>query len=334
MTAPVRRKLAIIAVAALAAALAAPALAGNGGFAPVPPESPNAEGITQSYWFITAVVVAIFVLVEGLLIAFVIRFRRGRRDRDTDGAQIHGSSRLELMWTAGPVLALFAIAVFVFVKLPGISDVPGATAAGGPIEIEVVGQQFAWQYTYANGVVAIDHLRAPAGEPVQLAITAPDWDVIHSWWIPALGGKIDAIPGRMTSTWFEAARPGLYRGQCSELCGIFHAKMLAQVEVMAKADFDAWLAAEHEAQQGPSVQLGRQEWEGYCAKCHGLDGQGGYGPPLSAATLTDAAAIDRVARQGRALPGRKVMPPVARDWTQEQMDSLHAYLEERFGDQG
>jgi cytochrome c oxidase subunit 2 len=330
MTPPVRRSLLAIVVALVVA----PAAAGNGGFAPVPPESPNAEGITQSYWFITALVLGIFLLVEGLLITFLVRYRRRNRPADVDGVQIHGSSRLELAWTVGPVLVLFAIAAFVFVKLPGISNVPSASAGGGPLEIEVVGQQFAWQYRYPNGVVAIDHLRAPAGRTVELKVAAPAWDVIHSWWIPALGGKIDAIPGRSNTTWFEASRPGTYRGQCAELCGLFHAKMLARVEVMPRADFDRWLEAEHDAQQVPNVDLGRQQWEGFCAKCHGLDAEGGYGPKISESTLTDAEAIERIARQGRALPGRLVMPPVGRDWTAEQMDSLNAYLEDRFGGQG
>jgi cytochrome c oxidase subunit II len=320
-----------VAVCAIALCAVAPAVAGNGGFAPVPPESPNAEGITQSFWFITAFVLAIFVLVEGLLVAFLIRYRRRRRPRDADGAQIHGSTRLELMWTAGPVLILFVIAAFVLVKLPGIADVPSATAGGSRLEIDVVGQQFAWEYRYPNGVIAIDHLRAPAGRPVELKVTAPDWDVIHSWWIPALGGKIDAIPGRINTTWFQATTPGKYRGQCAELCGLYHAKMLASVEVMPAAEFDAWLASEQQAQSEPSIDLGRQEWQGFCAKCHGLDAQGGYGPPLSDTTLTDAEATDRVVRNGRALPGRNVMPPVGRDWTEEQMESLNAYLEERFG---
>jgi cytochrome c oxidase subunit 2 len=334
MTAPVRRKLHVtVAVAALTLAGAANALAGNGGFAPVPPESPNAEGISQSYLFITVFALAVFLLVEGLLIAFVVRYRRRRRQRDVDGAQIHGSSRLELSWTIGPVLILFAIVVFVLVKLPGISDVPGATAGSGPLEIEVVGQQFAWQYRYPNGVVAIDRLRAPVGRPVQLRVTAPDWDVIHSWWIPALGGKIDAIPGRVNSTWFEAKRTGTFRGQCAELCGLYHAKMLARVEIMEPGAFDTWLAAQADDQSAPSAVLGGQEWKGYCAKCHGLDASGGYGPPLAAGTLTDDEAIDRVARAGVARPGRNVMPPVGRDWTREQMDSLNAYLEERFGSQ-
>jgi cytochrome c oxidase subunit 2 len=328
MTPLVRRSLLAIVVALV---LASAANAGNGGFAPVPPESPNAEGITQSYWFITALVLAIFLLVESLLIAFLVRFRRRNRPADADGAQIHGSSRLELAWTVGPVLVLFVIAAFVFVKLPAISNVPSASAGGAPLEIDVVGQQFAWQYRYPNGVVAIDHLRAPAGRTVELKVTAPDWDVIHSWWIPALGGKIDAIPGRTNTTWFDAAKPGIYRGQCAELCGLFHAKMLARVEVMERADFDRWLEAEHAAQQQPNVDLGRQQWEGFCAKCHGVDAEGGYGPKISPSTLTDPEAIERIARQGRAVPGRRVMPPVGRDWTDGQMDSLNAYLEERFG---
>ena len=220
------------------------------------------------------------------------------------------------------------------VKLPGIADVPGATAGGGPLEIEVVGQQFAWEYRYPNGVVAIDHLRAPAGRPVRLKVTAPDWDVVHSWWIPALGGKIDAIPGRTKSTWFEADRTGTYKGQCAELCGLYHAKMLAQVEVLDEAAFDSWLAAEQQEQQGPE---------------HGArpGGVGGLLRQVPRARrrrrLRPAACSERRsptprrssasrARDGRS-PAGNVMPPVGRDWTQEQMDSLNAYLEERFGNQ-
>jgi cytochrome c oxidase subunit 2 len=138
----------------------------------------------------------------------------------------------------------------------------------------------------------------------------------------------------VNTTWFQAKRTGVWSGQCAELCGLYHAKMLATVEVMERAAFDAWLAAEQEAQREPDVDLGRSEWRGYCAKCHGMDGEGGYGPALSPSTLTDTELVERVVREGRALPGRPVMPPVGRDWTPEQMDSLNAYLEERFGDAG
>ena len=124
------RRTLLVTVTVTASLAGRTAVAGNGGFGPVPPESPNAEGISRSYWFISVFVVAIFLLVERLLIAFLVRYRRRHRPRDVDGAQIHGSTRLELLWTAGPVVVLFVIAVFVFVELPGIADVPAAAAAG------------------------------------------------------------------------------------------------------------------------------------------------------------------------------------------------------------
>ena len=93
-------------------------------------------------------------------------------------------------------------------------------------------------------------MRAPEGRTVELHITAPDWDVIHSWWIPALGGKIDAIPGQLNNTWFKAQRVGVFQGQCAELCGLHHAKMLASVEVMPAAEFDRWYEERRAQQDG------------------------------------------------------------------------------------
>ena len=218
----------IAAIASASVALladASAALGGNGGFAPVPPESPNAEGISQSWWFVTAFVLAIFLLVEVLLVVFVVRYRRRNRPRFEDGAQVHGASNLELAWTAAPVVILFLIATFIFVELPGIKDIPAATAGEPQVDVKVTGRQFYWQFEYPNGAVSIDHLRAPVGVPVRLDVTSPDTDVIHSWWIPALGGKIDAIPGRVNETWFKASKTGTYTGQCAELCGLEHARM-------------------------------------------------------------------------------------------------------------
>jgi cytochrome c oxidase subunit II len=305
----------------------ATASAGNGGFAPVPPESPNADGITSSFWFVSIFCFAIFLLVEGLLIAFVIRYRRRNRARDADGAQVHGSSRLELAWTAFPVVILFAILAFVLAKLPGIQDVPAATAGRENLVIEVTGTQFTWQYTYPNGVVAIDRMRAPQGRTVELHVTAPDWDVIHSWWVPALGGKIDAIPGTVNETWFRAQRTGVFEGQCAELCGIYHAKMTNAVEVMPAAAFDAWLADRAEQQEAGRSPLGEELWEGTCAKCHGLDGEGGYGPRIAGTELIeDTAAIERLLREGRGQ-----MPPVGRGWNATETDALTAYLRDDLG---
>jgi cytochrome c oxidase subunit II len=286
-------------------------------FAPVAPDSPNAEGIRDSWLFVSIFVVAIFVLVEALLVVFVWKYRRQKRGRFEDAAQVHGATKLELAWTAGPVIVLFLIAAFVFIELPGIKDVPDAAAGEEQLEIKVSGRQFYWEYEYANGVIAVDQMRAPVGVPVRLEVTAPDSDVIHSWWIPALGGKIDAIPGVTNHTWFEAENEGTYTGQCAELCGLEHARMLASVEVLSREEFDAWLESGNE-------DLGREEWEGVCAKCHGLNGEGGIGPRIAGSpTLTDPEDLASLVRNGRG-----AMPAVGADWTDEQVTALVEYLTE------
>jgi cytochrome c oxidase subunit II len=322
----VRRLLSVaVGLLLLAAIVAPPAFAQ---FAPVVPESKNADGIRTSYLFITIFTVAIFLLVEGLLVAFIWRYRRRKRPRFEDGAPIHGATRLELAWTAGPVIVLFIIAVFVFAELPGIKNIPTATAGQEQLEIKVTGQQFYWSYQYPNGVVAVDTMRAPAGVPVKLDVTAPDSDVIHSWWIPALGGKIDAIPGRTNYTWFQADEPGTYKGQCAELCGLQHAHMLASVEVMTQADFSAWLEQRRTDHATGSVELGKETWAGVCAKCHGLAGEGGIGPRVAGSpTLGNPQALATLLHNGRTGP-QGVMPAVGADWTDEQISSLEAYLKE------
>jgi cytochrome c oxidase subunit II len=305
----------------LAAIVAPSALAQ---FAPVTPESPNADGIRQSYLFVSIFTFSIFLLVEGLLIAFIVRFRRRKRPRFEDGAPIHGATRLELVWTAGPVLVLFVIAAFIFIELPGIKDIPDASAGEQQLEIKVTGRQFYWEYEYPNGVIAIDQMRAPAGVPVSLVVSAPDTDVIHSWWIPSLGGKIDAIPGRVNKTWFQAENEGTYTGQCAELCGLEHAQMLASVDVVPRAEFDAWLEQRRAEQDAGSGELGKEEWGGVCAKCHGMNGEGGIGPRTAGSpTLTDPAALANI-----VLNGRRTMPAVGGGWTDEQISSLAAYLKE------
>ena len=295
-----------------------------GQFAPVAPDSPNADGIRDSYLFVTIFTFSIFVLVEALLIVFVYKYRRQKRPRFEDGAQVHGATRLELAWTVFPVVVLFLIATFVFIELPGIKDVPGAAAGEEQLEIKVTGRQFYWQYEYPNGAIAIDHMRAPAGVPVRLEVTAPDSDVIHSWWIPALAGKIDAIPGKPNETWFEAEKEGTYTGQCAELCGLEHAQMLATVEVLSGDAFDAWVEQRKQEQDAGSGDLGKEEWEGVCAKCHGLAGEGGIGPRIAGSpTLTDPAALGALLRNGR-----RAMPAVGSGWTDEQVQALANYLKE------
>jgi cytochrome c oxidase subunit II len=317
MPPPVRRKT-IVLVLAFGAALAVTtvAYAGNGGFAPLTPHSPNARRINDAYVWISIFAGAIFVLVEGTLLWFVFRYRRRGRARSVEGPQIHGATRLELIWTAIPVLILAAIASFVFYKLPGIQDVPAAKAEGGPLRIQVNAHQFYWQFTYPDGSISIDELHAPVNRTVRVNITSQDVD--HSWWVPELGGKFDAIPGHRTHTWFKADQLGTYRGRCGEFCGVFHAAMKAIVDVQTQAEYTAWLGS-------AAGDLGRSEWAGACAKCHGPQGEGDYGPKISNnALLTQAQGLEQLIRNGK-----NKMPPVARGWSEEQVRALVAYLKQK-----
>jgi cytochrome c oxidase subunit 2 len=311
----VRRFASIAAPLLGALAFASTAAADNGGIAPVTPESPNADAIGTAYWIVLVVTGVIFVLVEAALVVFVIRYRRGNRPRDQEAPQIHGHGRLELIWTVIPVLILAGIASFVFWKLPAIQDVPSAQAAPNRLEVRVIGHQFYWEFRYPGGEVTYDELIAPVNRVVHLTVVAPDVDVIHSWWIPSLGGKIDAIPGKVNHTWFEARREGVFHGQCAEYCGLQHASMLGSVRVVAD---DAWEPELRTAQQ----TLGKSAFESVCAKCHNLEGPQLVGPNLKGnTTLANHVLIKGIVEHGRGK-----MPPVAAGWTDEQFEALFQYV--------
>jgi cytochrome c oxidase subunit 2 len=297
---------------------AAPALAGNGGIAPVAPASENAAGIRDAYWLILAITGVVFLLVETTLVAFLIRYRGRQRARDAEGPQIRGNTNLEIAWTVVPVLLLAAIVAFVFAKLPVIEDAPAAGAAGS-LTIRVEGHQYYWLFRYPDGQIAVDDMVVPVGKVVTLDVTAPD--VIHSWWIPALGGKIDAIPGRTNHTWFKAKRTGTWTGRCAELCGAQHALMTASVRAVSRAAFDRFLAT-HAAS---SSAVGKETFEGICAKCHGMEGQGTDGAPAIAGRQFDQVTASLIKNGGTR------MPAVGADWSKEQIDATIAYLNTAIG---
>ena len=204
-----RRKLqSFVFAVLLALATAGVAAAANGGFTPVQPASSNASHTQTAYYIILAFTAAIFVLVESLLVVFIWKYRSGGRARAVEGAQVHGHTRLELIWTAIPVLILAIIAGVVFYELPNVDSAP---AAADPVHITVEGHQYYWQFDYPNGARSIGKLVVPSGEVVDLKVISPD--VIHSWWIPALGGKVQAIPGRVNHTWFRADKSGTFSGK-------------------------------------------------------------------------------------------------------------------------
>jgi cytochrome c oxidase subunit II len=199
--------------------------------------------------------------------------------------------------------------------------------------VQVSGRRFYWQYRYPNGVFAVNTLRVPVGRVVSLDITAPDWDVIHSWWVPSLGGKRDAIPGRVNHTWFKATRAATFAGRCGEFCGVQHAVMEITVDAMPEAAFDRWLTNEARAQQQGTSALGRELFTGVCAVCHGDLGRGGYARPIAGnPTFDDRQATEQVLRNG-VQNGLRVMPPVGRDWNRIQMDAIYTYLHNNIGPQ-
>jgi cytochrome c oxidase subunit II len=294
-----------------------------GGLTPVDPDSPNTERIEDLYWFIAFWAALVLLSVAVPLVIFVLRYRSRGRARTIEGPQIHGSTRLEIAWTAVPVVILLIVTVFTFYKLPGITL--DAEAGEDVLRVRVEGRQFYWQYRYPNGVIAIDRLRAPADRLVELELTSPKSDVIHSYWVPDLFPKFDTIPGQTTKTSFRG-RPGLYRGQCAEFCGIQHAEMFAEVEVIDPAEFDMWLSEEAQRQETGDSDLGEQTFAGACVKCHGEEGEGLIGPGLSAATVANAALVAEIVRNGR---GR--MPAIGEEWDEPQMKALTDYLKETLG---
>jgi cytochrome c oxidase subunit II len=312
----VRRKLPILVLAfAVALATAGVAAATNGGLTPVKPESPNASHTETAYYVIVGFTAVIFFLVEGLLVAFIWKYRSRGRSRDAEGPQVHGHTRLEVIWSVIPVLILCVIGIVVFLELPKIDSAP---ASANPIDITVEGHQFYWQFDYPNGARSINTLYVPTGAVVDLKVVASD--VIHSWWIPALGGKIQAIPGEVNHTWFMAEKSGTYEGQCAELCGVYHASMIAHVVAESRAAYDAYVS------RHAAVTIGRQEFQGVCATCHGNLGQGGYGPNIATnSTLTQRGALTKILRYG-VNGSIGAMPPVGDTWNSAQIAALVAYV--------
>jgi cytochrome c oxidase subunit 2 len=328
MPAPVRRFVSVLAAPTLLAlVLAGAAAAGNGGIGPPDPASPSAANIRDVYWLILGITGGIFVLVEGALLLFVIRYRSRGRPREVEGPQIRGHTNLELAWTAGPVVILAIIAGFVFYKVSGINNTSGIPPAQGatPVEqIRIEGHQYYWEFRYPDGTIAVDHLRLPYNRVVRLQIVGHD--VNHSWWVPALGGKLDAIPGKTNYTSFRPTKLGTFRGQCAEFCGIQHAAMIAQVEVLPQAEYDAWIRERHSSAAG----LGKETFNGVCAKCHGLAGQGDIGPAIAQSPLLqDRKALTTLLREGIG-----TMPAVGQGWNDRQLNALIAYLGQRFGQGG
>ena len=238
------------------------------------PKGPEAQSIDNLLLPVMLIAGVVFLFVELGIVYLVVRFRRRKRDDDSElPSQTHGNLVLELGWTILPAVILAFVAVGTLTTLFDIDDEPEDA-----LEIDVVGQQWWWDFQYdVDGDGTYDFRTAnemiiPAGEPVNLDITS--MDVIHSFWIPALNGKKDAVPGRHHPLTLEADEPGTYWGQCTEFCGLSHANMRIRVIALPQDEYDAWLENQMrpaEAATGDAVD-GEALFSSTCTSCHQIRG--------------------------------------------------------------
>jgi cytochrome c oxidase subunit II len=236
-------------------------------FTPESGGSSNADQIDSLYKITLYIALVIFVAVEGALgyALWTFRARKGAVP-----AQIRGNTRLEIGWTVAAAVILVGLAVLTFAKLSSIQDPSNSSPNGAQsvgesgllyasaerklppngksLKITVIGRQYLWQYVYPganepDGLGApysYEEMVVPTNTTVTLDIVSED--VVHSWWIPELGGKFQAVPGYHNYSWFKINKAGVYRGQCAALCGRGHARMIATVKAVPPAQFEAWLA--------------------------------------------------------------------------------------------
>ncbi len=237
--------------------------------------SPNANEIDSLYKIVLYIAAVVFVIVEGALVYSVYKFRA---KKGAVAAQIHGNTRLEIGWTIAAALILVVLTVVTFVKLGSIINPPDSGSNGLVLSASVTeptppngkkltvciqGRQYIWRYTYGNSCLndafanklpySYQEMVVPMNTTVVLDIQSSD--VIHSWWVPSLGGKVDAVPGYTTYTWFKALHNGLFHGQCAQLCGRNHAAMTALVKVVSPDQYAAWLQQQQQEIQAANVQV-------------------------------------------------------------------------------
>jgi cytochrome c oxidase subunit 2 len=193
---------------------------------------PNACDIVSVYTSIFWIAMVVLVAVGGLLVYAALRFRR--RD-DREPAQVHGNPRLEILWTAIPVVIVGFLFIRTALRMDYVRNGPPPQQV-----IQVTGVQWAWSFKYPNGKTSFSTLTIPTGEVVRLQVTSKD--VLHSFWVPRLGGQIYAKPGFQNSGWIEASQSGTYFGQCNELCGRDHWAMALQVNAVSPDQYQAFLS--------------------------------------------------------------------------------------------
>ncbi len=260
------------------------------------PHSGPALLIRHLSLFVIQITGAIFIVVTGLWLYIVIRFRQRDANDDSEPPQVYGSTQIELAWTVIPLLIVFVLFLTTARILFAIQDQKIPAAA---LHADVVGHQFWWEFHYADyGFNTAGELHVPVSteqEPKTTSLRLLSADVDHSFWVPALFGKFDSIPNKVNSIWFTPDKAGMYVGQCAQFCGVEHARMLLRVYVQTPEDFAAWVKNQQQsAVQDPAAAEGRQVFESQaCIHCHVIRGtaaQGKFGPDLTHLMSRDTIA--------------------------------------------
>lgn len=286
---------------------------------------------------ITDISVFFTVAIVGAMIYFAVKYRKkGAVDHETP--QILGSHTLEVLWTVVPTLICIYIAYWGTAIYNKMVDVPK-----GAHEINVWGEQWLWRFEYANGKKTVNEFYTPVDEPVRLIINSKD--VLHSFFIPSMRVKKDAVPGQYTSLWFRPIKTGTYQAYCTEYCGTQHSAMLAKVHVVSKEEYSRWLndrSAEEKLARMSPAELGEKLFnENGCTQCHSIDGSRKVGPSMlnlfgkeeelvgGKKVKVDEAYLQKAILNPNAevvLGYAPVMPPFEEKLTSEQVGQLIAYI--------
>ncbi len=304
---------------------------------PFSPASPQATAIANLFWLIVAIAVIIFIGVGGTIIYATVAYRQ-RPGRTA--AQFSGNLPIEVAWTTIPFILLVVIFYLTIRTMVDLQVPTFRASSGDPVEITVAGHQWWWQFDYpAERITTANEFHVPVGEPVILHLTSDN--VLHSFWIPEMNGKLDLIPGHDRTLWFTPAQTGVFLGQCAEFCGIQHAWMQIRLVVQTPAEYAAWV---REQQRTPPIPTGLAAqgqqifMQQTCPSCHTIAGtpaNGTAGPNLThvASRATIGAGVlpntpqnmERWLRNPQDVKPGNLMPNSK--LTEEQVRALTAYME-------
>ena len=266
------------------------------------PLSQPAQEIRETSFLVLAICAVIFVVVGGLLVYAIVRFRHRPGDEASEPPQVYGSNQIETAWTVLPILIVF---VLILVTSRTIADIQNRKPTSASVKSTVVGHQWWWEIRYPElGIVTANELHVPVStesnhRPTFLKLQSAD--VAHSFWVPQLAGKTDLIPNRENLMWIAPTEPGTYLGNCAEYCGMQHARMLLRVVVHSPQEFEQWVKEQQQpAVEDATVAEGRKLFfANSCVSCHAIRGtsaKGAFGPDLthlmSRQTLASGAALN------------------------------------------